>query len=129
MGDTQGKQEILAYFDTLKGKSRRDIILDTMFKFPRFQKSTINRYYDMWNQENRTEENNISGEVENEMAKDNDFELISKTIVLKGKNGTYTIDDKGVSLKTEKQELAFGSIEQLRTWANEFEKAFGYKAV
>jgi hypothetical protein len=83
----------------------------------------------MWNQENRTEENNISGEVENEMAKDNDFELISKTIVLKGKNGTYTIDDKGVSLKTEKQELAFGSIEQLRTWANEFEKAFGYKAV
>mgnify|MGYP000118815018 FL=1 len=134
-----------------QGKNRKEVIEETIFKFPKATKNMINRTFGEIDDEKVLDDaaayilednKNIKKDIEKEDAKkiaaevarqiekeSDDLEVLEEVVIkevkLKGKNGVYEAKTGlGVALESEGYKLAFSNIEDLESFCNEFKKVF-----
>lgn len=134
-----------------QGKNRKEVIEETIFKFPKATKNMINRTFGEIDDEKVLDDaaayilednKNIKKDIEKEDAKkiaaevarqiekeSDDLEVLEEVVIkevkLKGKNGVYEAKTGlGVALESEGYKLAFSNIEELESFCNEFKKVF-----
>lgn len=134
-----------------QGKSRKEVIEETVFKFPKATKNMINRTFGEIDDEKvlddaaayilednknikkaieKEDAKKIAAEVARQIEKESDDlevleEVVIKEVKLKGKNGVYEAKTGlGVALESEGYKLAFSNIEELESFCNEFKKVF-----
>lgn len=134
-----------------QGKNRKEVIEETVFKFPKATKNMINRTFGEIDDEKVLDDaaayilednKNIKKDIEKEDAKkiaaevarqiekeSDDLEVLEEVVIkevkLKGKNGVYEAKTGlGVALESEGYKLAFSNIEDLESFCNEFKKVF-----
>ena len=134
-----------------QGKSRKEVIEETVFKFPKATKNMINRTFGEIDDEKvlddaaayilednknikkaieKEDAKKIATEVARQIEKESDDlevleEVVIKEVKLKGKNGVYEAKTGlGVALESEGYKLAFSNIEELESFCNEFKKVF-----
>ncbi len=134
-----------------QGKNRKEVIEETVFKFPKATKNMINRTFGEIDDEKVLDDaaayilednKNIKKAIEKEDAKkmaaevarqiekeSDDLEVLEEVVIkevkLKGKNGVYEAKTGlGVALESEGYKLAFSNIEELESFCNEFKKVF-----
>lgn len=134
-----------------QGKSRKEVIEETVFKFPKATKNMINRTFGEIDDEKvlddaaayilednknikkaieKEDAKKIAAEVARQIEKESDDlevleEVVIKEVKLKGKNGVYEAKTGlGVALESEGYKLAFSNIEDLESFCNEFKKVF-----
>lgn len=134
-----------------QGKNRKEVIEETIFKFPKATKNMINRTFGEIDDEKvlddaaayilednknikkaieKEDSKKIAAEVARQIEKESDDlevleEVIIKEVKLKGKNGVYEAKTGlGVALESEGYKLAFSNIEELESFCNEFKKVF-----
>lgn len=135
-----------------QGKNRKEVIEETIFKFPKATKNMINRTFGEIDDEKvlddaaayilednknikeaieKEDAKKIAAEVARQIEKESDDlevleEVVIKEVKLKGKNGVYEAKTGvGVALESEGYKLAFSNIEELESFCNEFKKVFG----
>lgn len=135
-----------------QGKNRKEVIEETVFKFPKATKNMINRTFGEIDDEKvlddaaayilednknikkaieKEDAKKIAAEVARQIEKESDDlevleEVVIKEVKLKGKNGVYEAKTGvGVALESEGYKLAFSNIEELESFCNEFKKVFG----
>ncbi|MDU1279185.1 MAG: hypothetical protein E6960_11975 [Clostridium sp.] len=136
---------------TVQGKNRKEVIEETVFKFPKATKNMINRTFGEIDDEKvlddaaayilednknikkaieKEDAKKIAAEVARQIEKESDDlevleEVVIKEVKLKGKNGVYEAKTGlGVALESEGYKLAFSNIEDLESFCNEFKKVF-----
>lgn len=134
-----------------QGKNRKEVIEETVFKFPKATKNMINRTFGEIDDEKvlddaaayilednknikkaieKEDAKKIAAEVARQIEKESDDlevleEVVIKEVKLKGKNGVYEAKTGlGVALESEGYKLAFSNIEDLESFCNEFKKVF-----
>lgn len=134
-----------------QGKNRKEVIEETVFKFPKATKNMINRTFGEIDDEKvlddaaayilednknikkaieKEDAKKIAAEVARQIEKESDDlevleEVVIKEVKLKGKNGVYEAKTGlGVALESEGYKLAFSNIEELESFCNEFKKVF-----
>jgi hypothetical protein len=134
-----------------QGKNRKEVIEETVFKFPKATKNMINRTFGEIDDEKvlddaaayilednknikkaieKEDAKKIEAEVARQIEKESDDlevleEVVIKEVKLKGKNGVYEAKTGlGVALESEGYKLAFSNIEDLESFCNEFKKVF-----
>lgn len=134
-----------------QGKKRKEVIEETVFKFPKATKNMINRTFGEIDDEKvlddaaayilednknikkaieKEDAKKIAAEVARQIEKESDDlevleEVVIKEVKLKGKNGVYEAKTGlGVALESEGYKLAFSNIEELESFCNEFKKVF-----
>ena len=134
-----------------QGKNRKEVIEETIFKFPKATKNMINRTFGEIDDEKvlddaaayilednknikkaieKEDSKKIAAEVARQIEKESDDlevleEVVIKEVKLKGKNGVYEAKTGlGVALESEGYKLAFSNIEDLESFCNEFKKVF-----
>lgn len=134
-----------------QGKNRKEVIEETVFKFPKATKNMINRTFGEIDDEKvlddaaayilednknikkaieKEDAKKIEAEVARQIEKESDDlevleEVVIKEVKLKGKNGVYEAKTGlGVALESEGYKLAFSNIEELESFCNEFKKVF-----
>lgn len=134
-----------------QGKNRKEVIEETVFKFPKATKNMINRTFGEIDDEKVSDDaaayilednknikkaiekedaKKIAAEVARQIEKESDDlevleEVVIKEVKLKGKNGVYEAKTGlGVALESEGYKLAFSNIEELESFCNEFKKVF-----
>lgn len=134
-----------------QGKNRKEVIEETIFKFPKATKNMINRTFGEIDDEKvlddaaayilednknikkaieKEDAKKIAAEVARQIEKESDDlevleEVVIKEVKLKGKNGVYEAKTGlGVALESEGYKLAFSNIEDLESFCNEFKKVF-----
>lgn len=134
-----------------QGKNRKEVIEETVFKFPKATKNMINRTFGEIDDEKvlddaaayilqdnknikkaieKEDAKKIAAEVARQIEKESDDlevleEVVIKEVKLKGKNGVYEAKTGlGVALASEGYKLAFSNIEELESFCNEFKKVF-----
>lgn len=151
---TKLQMEVKEYMKGLiaQGKNRKEVIEETIFKFPKATKNMINRTFGEIDDEKvlddaaayilednknikkaieKEDAKKIAAEVARQIEKESDDlevleEVVIKEVKLKGKNGVYEAKTGvGVALESEGYKLAFSNIEELESFCNEFKKVFG----
>lgn len=134
-----------------QGKNRKEVIEETVYKFPKATKNMINRTFGEIDDEKvlddaaayilednknikkaieKEDAKKIAAEVARQIEKESDDlevleEVVIKEVKLKGKNGVYEAKTGlGVALESEGYKLAFSNIEELESFCNEFKKVF-----
>lgn len=134
-----------------QGKKRKEVIEETVYKFPKATKNMINRTFGEIDDEKvlddaaayilednknikkaieKEDAKKIAAEVARQIEKESDDlevleEVVIKEVKLKGKNGVYEAKTGlGVALESEGYKLAFSNIEELESFCNEFKKVF-----
>lgn len=134
-----------------QGKNRKEVIEETVYKFPKATKNMINRTFGEIDDEKvlddaaayilednknikeaieKEDAKKIAAEVARQIEKESDDlevleEVVIKEVKLKGKNGVYEAKTGlGVALESEGYKLAFSNIEDLESFCNEFKKVF-----
>lgn len=150
---TKLQMEVKEYMKGLiaQGKNRKEVIEETIFKFPKATKNMINRTFGEIDDEKvlddaaayilednknikkaieKEDAKKIAAEVARQIEKESDDlevleEVVIKEVKLKGKNGVYEAKTGlGVALESEGYKLAFSNIEDLESFCNEFKKVF-----
>lgn len=150
---TKLQMEVKEYMKGLiaQGKNRKEVIEETIFKFPKATKNMINRTFGEIDDEKvlddaaayilednknikkaieKEDAKKIEAEVARQIEKESDDlevleEVVIKEVKLKGKNGVYEAKTGlGVALESEGYKLAFSNIEDLESFCNEFKKVF-----
>lgn len=150
---TKLQMEVKEYMKGLiaQGKNRKEVIEETIFKFPKATKNMINRTFGEIDDEKvlddaaayilednknikkaieKEDAKKIAAEVARQIEKESDDlevleEVVIKEVKLKGRNGVYEAKTGiGVALENEGYKLAFSNIEDLESFCNEFKKVF-----
>lgn len=135
-----------------QGKSRKEVIEETVFKFPKATKNMINRTFGEIDDEKvlddaaayilednknikkaieKEDAKKIATEVARQIEKESDDlevleEVVIKEVKLKGRNGVYEAKTGvGVALENEGYKLAFKDITELESFYDELKKVFG----
>lgn len=135
-----------------QGKNRKEVIEETVFKFPKATKNMINRTFGEIDDEKvlddaaayilednknikeaieKEDAKKIAAEVARQIEKESDDlevleEVVIKEVKLKGRNGVYEAKTGiGVELNNEGYKIAFSNIEELESFCDEFKKVFG----
>ena len=135
-----------------QGKNRKEVIEETVFKFPKATKNMINRTFGEIDDEKvlddaaayilednknikkaieKEDAKKIAAEVARQIEKESDDlevleEVVIKEVKLKGRNGVYEAKTGvGVALENEGYKLAFKDITELESFYDEFKKVFG----
>lgn len=135
-----------------QGKKRKEVIEETVFKFPKATKNMINRTFGEIDDEKvlddaaayilednknikkaieKEDAKKIAAEVARQIEKESDDlevleEVVIKEVKLKGRNGVYEAKTGiGVELNNEGYKIAFSNIEELESFCDEFKKVFG----
>ncbi|WP_394884149.1 hypothetical protein [Clostridium tertium] len=135
-----------------QGKNRKEVIEETVYKFPKATKNMINRTFGEIDDEKvlddaaayilednknikkaieKEDAKKIAAEVARQIEKESDDlevleEVVIKEVKLKGRNGVYEAKTGiGVELNNEGYKIAFSNIEELESFCDEFKKVFG----
>nr|WP_243149502.1 hypothetical protein [Clostridium niameyense] len=111
-----------------KGKKKKEIIGETLFKFPNMSKAMIINAYQEAKENRKTEEavekvmNIIEENPKEDKPMKNKLKVLSMTV--EGENGKYKVCEKGVELQNKGLTMFFENMEQLESFTEEYKQVF-----